>query len=172
MDTFDLDSLPDLHPEIALLVATLLDGRREWKENLGEVTDEAVVWQPYENGPSIGGILLHIAGCETFWFDSFARDLTPDASLPHIAYDNELDQDNHVWPTPPAKPFAWFLEVLDQRWEESLESIRAVNRPDAIYSGRGVQLTFRWFVGHIVEHDSYHGGQMVLLHEMWKRMHR
>jgi len=30
--------------------------------------------------------------------------------------------------------------------------------------------TYRWIVAHLVQHDSYHGGQAVLLHETWKKL--
>jgi uncharacterized damage-inducible protein DinB len=26
-----------------------------------------------------------------------------------------------------------------------------------------------WIVAHLVQHDSYHGGQIVMLNQMWKK---
>jgi hypothetical protein len=59
----DLKPDDQLHPELALLMAALEDSSKEWLSNLGEVPDEAVTWQLYKDGPSIGGIILHMVSC-------------------------------------------------------------------------------------------------------------
>jgi uncharacterized damage-inducible protein DinB len=34
-----------------------------------------------------------------------------------------------------------------------------------------VKFTARWVLGHVVQHDSYHGGQAVLLSLLYDQMH-
>jgi uncharacterized damage-inducible protein DinB len=31
------------------------------------------------------------------------------------------------------------------------------------------QMSLRWVLGHVIQHEAYHGGQIVMLHDLWKR---
>jgi len=166
----DIDERYGIDGDLGTLVATLQDGTREWMGNLESPSPEAVIWQPYSNGPSIGGNLLHIAGCEWYWLGKFVNGESEPEEDPAIKYDKILDQGSHIWPTPPAQPIEWYFKVLADRRAKTIEMIRAHGRPQAVYSGRGSESTYGWIVAHLVEHDSYHGGQAVLLHEMFKRL--
>lgn len=168
---YDLAAIENLHPDLAVLIETWRDGSREWLENL-EVSPsvEAIVWQPYKDGPSIGGILLHMIGCDMHWLEEFAygRDISPDH--PAVAYDLVAKQDIPYWPTPPAKEWAWYLDLYQSERESAIAKIMAFNQPDQVFARSTTQYTFRWIIAHLVEHDSYHGGQIILLHEMWKKL--
>ncbi len=166
------DAIPPegFHPEIGALIATWEDGLREWTENLEEPPAEAMTWQPFENGPSIGGIMLHMANCDQYWIKEYARGEELDKEHPAVVYDANLDQDGVNWPTPPAQPFNWYLEILQSTRREVIDLIRQETDIDREFQRSWGTLTFRWIVAHIVEHDSYHGGQCVLLHEMWKKL--
>src|SRR5437763_1991032 len=67
MQHYDVEPLPGVEPQIGLLQAVWRDSTREWRKNLGEVSDEAIAWQPFPGGHSIGGVLLHMIACETWW---------------------------------------------------------------------------------------------------------
>jgi uncharacterized damage-inducible protein DinB len=163
--------LPDeMHSEIALLFGALQDSTREWRENLGDVEAAAIAWQPYPSGPSIGGELLHLAAAETYWFSKFVEGNDPDATDPAIRFDNALDQYAGQWPTPPSESLAWYFDVLDHHRELTRQSLIRQPNPISLHPGSETRITLRWIVSHIVQHDSYHGGQAVLLHEMWKRL--
>ena len=159
-----------LHPELALLFGALQDSTREWRENLGEVNPAAMVWQPYPDGPSVGGVLLHMAAAETYWFSKFVERNELDASDPAIGCDNVMDQFAVQWPTPPSEPLTWYLEILARHREWTLQSLVRNPDPTSLHPCSHTQITLRWILSHIVQHDSYHGGQAVLLHEMWKRL--
>ena len=169
MKQFDVAPAPGFKPEIGTLISTWNDGLREWLDNLGEPPIEAMTWQPFPDGPSIGGVMLHMAGCDLYWIKEYVGGSELDAEHPAVAYDAVLDQDNANWPTPPSQPFAWYREVLETTRAQVIELIRQEPNPDREFQRSWGTLTFRWIVAHIVEHDSYHGGQCVLLHEMWKR---
>lgn len=167
---YDVEPAEGFAPEIGTLIATWDDGFREWLDNLGEPTQEAMSWQAYPNAPSIGGVMLHIAGCDLYWIREYVRGEALDPSNPAVAYDSELDQDNAQWPTPPDQPFSWYLNIVRSTRNQVIEQIRQEPNIEREFHRSWGTLTFRWIVAHIVEHDSYHGGQCVLLHEMWKRM--
>ena len=169
MKNYDVAPAEGFEPEIGTLIATWDDGLREWLDNLGEPSTEAMEWQPFPNGPSIGGIMLHMANCDLYWIREFACGKALDPEHPAVAYDSELDQDAVNWPTPPTQPFAWYQEILQTTRNQMIELIRPESNPEREFQRSWGTVTFRWIVAHIVEHDSYHGGQCVLLHEMWKR---
>lgn len=168
MPQFDVAPLEGFHPEVGLLLASLEDSRREWRENLGRVSPAAVPWQPHPQGPSIGAVLLHMADCEAFWFEQFLGGKAPDPKEDALLLVKETDQDRGVWPTPPAKPLSWYLALHRKVTSRAREALRGLD-PAQVVQGRKNSFTVRWVVAHVLEHDSYHGGQLVLLHEMWKR---
>lgn len=43
----DVLPVPGAEVQIGLLLAMLDDGANEWREELGAVSDEAVLWQPF-----------------------------------------------------------------------------------------------------------------------------
>lgn len=167
--TYDVAALPGYAPEIGLLLATLDDSTREWRENLEEPPIEAIVWQPYPNGYSIGGLLLHIIDVETGWIDKFAAGKPEDPAEIKLFMSRETKQDDGIWPIPPAEPIEWYLSHHDRIRARIKESLRDLEEPSRMYQGRENEFTLRWILAHVVGHDSYHGGQAVVLHELWKR---
>lgn len=167
---FDVEPLPGYPPEYGLLLATLQDGTREWQGELGEPDPDTICWQPYENGYSIGSLLIHIAEVEAYWFEVFtlARVLSPDERARYLS--GQIDQDNGYWPKPPREPFSYYYKILSEVRTRSLESLREFPPPDTTREKEWGKMTLRWVVAHVVEHDSYHGGQAVMLHEISKRM--
>ena len=170
MERIDLEARAGVDGDLGVLIATLLDGGREWRENLGNPSPEAVVWQPYPNGPSIGGLILHIASCEWYWLGNFANGEPEPVGNSAIEYDLALDQYGPHWPAPPAQPIEWYFEILAAQRAQTVEMIRAHGNPKRTLPRKDYEVTYEWIVAHLVEHDSYHGGQAVLLHEMRKAM--
>ncbi|MFZ4508104.1 MAG: DinB family protein [Fimbriimonas sp.] len=166
----DLELLPTLEPELAILVATLHDGAREWRENLESPSLDAIVWSPYPNGPSIGGVLLHVAAAERYWIQKVAAGIDISLDDPAWAYDTTMDQYGPSWPVPPAEPIEWYFDIQDRTRAEMIDLIVAHNNRFTIYQHHDYTVTYGWIVAHIVQHDSYHGGQAVLLHEMFKKL--
>jgi len=170
---YDIKPSPEVHIEIGILIASLQDSTREWLDELGTPTPEALVWQPFPGGHSIGGTILHIAATEVFWLQTVGQGGGADRSQPAVVYDDQLDQDNVDWPVPPSQPFEWYRDILELQRAESIAMIAAHNDPLRVYERpSGNSMTYRWILAHLVEHDAYHGGQAVLLHEQWKKSAR
>ena len=77
MKRYDVPPAERMNREVGLLLAMLDDGTREWRGELGDVPDEAVVWQPFPNGHSIGAVILHIAAVEVHWLHRVAGGREP-----------------------------------------------------------------------------------------------
>jgi len=73
-------------------------------------------------------------------------------------------------PTPPAEPIEWYFDILDRARIRVFESIAQHSDSLSEHPNGEYVSTYRWIVAHLVQHDSYHGGQAVLLHETWKKL--
>lgn len=170
MELLDFQPLEGYHPEVGLLLGALRDSTREWRLHLGEVSEEALRWQGPPPGYSVGMLLLHIIDVEDFWLRVFVggQPRTEEESALYLS--EETDQYEGVWPTPPEKPLSWYFDLHDQVRGRAFEALRGMD-PDRTFErpGRGRSYTLRWIVAHVLQHDSYTGGQAVALHEMWKR---
>jgi len=166
---YDVAPLVNFHPETGLLLAALNDSTREWIGELETPSIDAIVWQPWPNSYSIGALLCHIIDVEAYWFETFAANHERDPEELRVLLSEETKQDDGIWPTPPAEPIEWYFEFHKRVRTRSYEAIRNID-PTKVYEGRRASFTLRWIVAHVVEHDSYHGGQAVLIHEMWKKM--
>ena len=163
MEHFDVEPVAGYPQEYGLMLAILEDGTREWMGEIGEPSEDAIVWQPVTGGYSIGAILLHIAYVEVAWFESgiLGRKISDkDAALYMV---DETDVDNGVWPVPPRKPWAWYKQLLHDARARTFKSVLDFPDPASSFQGRTSTMTCRWTVGHVIQHDSYHGGQAVLL---------
>lgn len=168
--TFDVAPLSGYRSELGLLLATLDDSTREWRENLEEPPVEAIVWQAYPGGHSIGGLILHIADVESHWFEQFAAGRPVDPDEAKLLMGEATDQYAGKWPVPPAEPIEWYLALHDRIRARVKETLMRLDDPAQLFQGRKNRFTLRWIAAHVVEHDSYHGGQAVLMHELWKHM--
>jgi len=148
----------------------LEDGTREWRGELGEVSEEAIVWQPVPNGHSIGGILIHIARAEMRWFHEVVRGISPTPEDRDLLMWESLRPHLGEWPAPPRRPLCWYLDVHDRIRARSLDLLAGLTDPAEEFAWRDDRVTLRWVLHHVICHEAYHGGQAVLLalqHGSW-----
>ena len=164
----DVAPLPGYQEPYGLLGAILQDGTNEWRWELDQnLSEDAVAWQPYVGTHSIGAIILHIIEVEIFWFEQFALDLPADPEEQKLLMSDQIDQDAWKWPEPPREPLSWYFEFHDRIRARTLENIKKWPAPDFAKDRHGSSRTMRWVLGHVIQHESYHGGQAVLLNRLW-----
>jgi len=164
----DVAPLPGYPEAYGLLLAVLQDGTREWRQELDpDLSEDAVLWQPHPGMHSIGGIILHIATVEVGWFERFVLDMPWDPEERATLMAAETDVDEWQWPVPPHKPLSWYFEVHDRIRARTLETIKRWPAPDFAKGEEG-GITMRWVLGHVIQHEAYHGGQAVLLQRLWQ----
>lgn len=154
--------------EIALCLALMNNGTHEWRKHLGDVSADALAWQPVPSGHSIGAVLLHMADIGGNWLHDAAHGKTRSAEERQTLLSAETNQYGRIWPAPPAKPQSWFYEQQDAVRQRSIADFQAVTNVADSRPFRDTRYTLRWLLSHTIAHESYHGGQAVLLHEMWK----
>ena len=165
----DAAPLPGYPEPYGLLCAILRDGTNEWRGELDpDLADEAVIWQPCADGHSIGGVILEIAAVEVFWFERFALGIPPDPDERKLLMSDEIDVDAFRWPVPHRKPIAWYFDLHDRIRARTLESIKRWPSPETAIELHGRPRTLRWVLGHVIQHEAYHGGQAVLLSSLWQ----
>jgi uncharacterized damage-inducible protein DinB len=158
-------------PEVGLLLAMLDNATKEWREDLGEISDEAIGWQPAPEMHSIGALILHIAAVEVWWlYEVLAGKEISDEERVRLQ-DDELDQYNVKWPDPPKQPLSWFLAEHDRVRERTKQTLLEINDPNASAARKDRVFTFRWLMSHMINHEAYHGGQVMLLKLAYERIH-
>lgn len=161
----DIRPADGYHPEIGLLLAALEDGTREWLTELGDVDEETIVWRPFQGGPSIGAEIMHIAHVEASWIEETVGGRPLSGEFRQRTLADQTDVDTGRWGEPPRMPLGAYREILAEVRTRTREVLLAEKDP-----ARPVQShpdywpdSVRWIVSHVVQHESYHGGQAVLL---------
>lgn len=169
MTHYDVAPLPGYHPEIGLLLSTLEDSTREWRENFEDVPSEGMIWQPAPGAYSTGALILHLIDTEDYWFRCFVGGQERDQAFSDFLLSEATNQYAGEWPVPPAEPLSWYLELHDRVRKEAVEALRGVE-PDRVFERKNYSCTTRWVVAHVIEHDSYTGGQAVAINQLWQKM--
>lgn len=165
----DAKPLPGYSEPYGLLCAILQDATNEWRWELDpNLSEDAVVWQPYPGMHSIGANIMHLINAEVFWFEQFALGHPRDPEEGKLTLANEIDVDAWSWPVPPRQPIAWYFELQDRIRARTLESVKNWPEPDFAKELDGHPRTLRWVLGHVIQHEAYHGGQAVLLSRLWQ----
>jgi len=172
MELEDIAPLPGKSTELGVLAAALMDSTREWQQNLGRVSPKAITWQIYPDGPSVGGLLLHLIDVEAWWIKEFADKEQLGAEMPSTVYMRDLKVSKPYWPVAPGKPLAYYYELLREVRGDTLERVARRSDPADPVKGRTHSISYRWVLSHVIQHDSYTGGQAVLVHEAFKQQRK
>ncbi len=165
----DVEPLPGYPEPYGLLCAVLQDGTSDWRGELwgAEIGPDVTAWRPRPGGQSIGAILLHMVIVEIFWFECFVLGQRPSDEDKRTLLWDEIDVDEGRWPDPPAQPIQWYFDLFDRVRSRSLERIRQWPPPATLVERNGMSRTPRWVLGHVIQHEAYHGGQVVMLYDLW-----
>ncbi len=165
-----IEPLPGYSEPYGLLAAVLLDGTNEWRWEVDqELGPDATTWRARPVGASIGAVFLHIISVEVFWFEQIAlgRAMTAEERKQFMV--DEIDVDEGRWPDPPAQPISWYFALHDKIRARTLESIREWPPASDVIAWEGRPDRNRtWVLGHVIQHEAYHGGQIVLLCDLWQ----
>jgi|CXWL01.1.fsa_nt_gi uncharacterized damage-inducible protein DinB len=174
MAHYDISEMANNIPLMGSFASMLEDSTREWQDELGEVPVEAIIWQPFPMGYSIGALLLHIIAVEKWWIHDCCGGIAFTDDDKKLLMWNETNVDDAIWPTPPSHPLDWYMGILKQTRAMTLTVLAGIKDDTRIYSRptSGNQLTVRWMVAHTIEHDAYHGGQAVMLRTLWEKLGR
>ena len=163
VERVDVPPVSGLDVQTGLLLAMLDDGTKEWREELGDVSNETALWQPFPGGHSIGTLILHIADVEAYWLHQIGSGQPRSEEELARLLSEETQQYQQFWPTPPARPLSWFLAQHDQIRVRTRRLVSGWDDPTDVRSRADQEFTRRWLLHHVFTHEAYHGGQAVLL---------
>ena len=165
---YDLTPPPDFKcPEIGLLAAALVDGTREVRQELGEVTPEELAFTPMPRRYNAAAVLLHHAAVEEGWirFDLCGEPDDSEATFPHFT--DEIWTKGE-WPDLGGITLEEIYRRSDEIRQQTLARLATIEdaRQMTVGATESAGDTARWVVNHLIGHESYHFGQAVLLVEM------
>jgi hypothetical protein len=105
---------------------------------------------------------------EVSWFERFVLGLPADPDERRLLMSDEIDVDAGRWPDPPRQPIQWYFDLHDRIRARTLEGIKQWPDADATRVRGEHPHTMRWVLGHVIQHEAYHGGQAVLLNTLYR----
>ncbi|HLK16744.1 MAG TPA: DinB family protein [Fimbriimonadaceae bacterium] len=165
----DVAPLPGFPEAYGRLLAVLQDTTADWRGELwDDIGAEVVSWRVRPGGQSIGAILLHMMVVELYWFEEFVLGCDiPDELRASVMWD-EIDVDAGKWPEAPSQPITWYFERYDEIRARSLETIKSWPADDPVKDFYDQKVSLTWVLGHVIQHEAYHGGQIVMIYDLWK----
>jgi len=161
---FELSPLPQIpSPELSILAAALLEGTREWREemNLMPTTPEAMQFRLRPNGHSPASVLAHVAYVEASWIARLGCPYPAEGNKRFDAHLTNVDDD--FW-ADAGRDYAAILDWQDEVRRRTLACLIGLEA-DQVTAFRDGQpdYTAAWVVNHLIGHEAYHAGQAVLL---------
>jgi uncharacterized damage-inducible protein DinB len=164
--------LPGYPEPYGLLCAILQDATVDWRGELwgAKIGPEVMTWRPRPGGQSIGAVILHMIVAEVFWFERFVLEREIDAEDKRLLMWDEIDVDKGSWPEPPYQPLSWYFELHDRFRARTLDAVKQWPAPGSLKdrAGENHKYSMLWVLGHVIQHEAYHGGQVVMLYDLWK----
>lgn len=172
---YDVAPILGLEPQVGLLLQMLDATTDEWREELGEIPEAAILWQPVPGAHSIGALILHIIDVEAYWLTEIAGGIPRSQEEKDRLLSDATDQYAGIWPTPSPQPLTWYWEQFAAVRARTHAMVRGLNNPAHIghrVGRKGEQdFTLRWLLHHVIIHEAYHGGQAVLLALQYAAQH-
>lgn len=167
----DVAPVPGFPETTGLLVSILQDATVDWRGEIWEeFPAEITTWRAQPGGPSIGAIFFHMIAVELYWFEKFALGREVPGEIWKELMADQTDVDNGIWPEAPAQPLQWYYDLQDRYRLRTLETLKSWPALETLVpmEGRG-DYSLRWVLGHVIQHEAYHGGQIAMMTELWKR---
>ncbi|MEQ1935341.1 MAG: hypothetical protein ABL962_15890 [Fimbriimonadaceae bacterium] len=145
------------------LISLLEENTRSWRNDLGDVSQAAILWQPFPNGHSIGGIMLHMADEESLSCDEVILgqtrtretcELLKSAVSPHLS---------SLWPDPEPWPLYRYYEIQSWVRASTVRALREIDDTAALVSHpRLGDIPIAMLVLKLIQHESFHVGEIAL----------
>ncbi len=160
---FDVAPLDAADSELGLLLAIQENRTAAWRRELGSVDEDALVWQPFPGGHSIGALLLHIGEVELYWIEEVwaGKPATPEDVAALMS--DQIEQYSVKWPVPPRQPLEAYFALLDGVRQRTKPIMLAAQHEWRSAEGGDQRFTARFLLQHVITHEAYHMGQAVLL---------
>ncbi len=159
-----------LDPIVAEYFAQMEELRHTVKAYVRDLTPEQLSSKPYEDGNSIGTLLLHLAGTEAYWI----RERLRGEKLSREEWAEYGMEEYPKLKSPDGKDVAFFFSKLDGMREKTRKDLGELKTTDLErvfqeeYQGKTFAFSVRWILHHLIDHEAHHKGQIVMLRRLGK----
>ncbi|MEP6756320.1 MAG: DinB family protein [Chthonomonadales bacterium] len=167
----ELNPHPEMESQLAALFGSLEEATRDSRSDLLDMLADpkAITWQPFEDGHSVGTILLHIIDVEAWWISECGAGIPRTDEEKKRFLSEETQQGKEIWPTSPDMPIEWFFEQHDIIRKRSAKIVAKWIDQNQEISVRDHVITTGWLLAHVTAHEAYHYGQSMLLLMLYNR---
>jgi len=177
-DGYDFETSPVVSTTAAELDALLATLTRR----VGEATPEELEWQLRPGMNTIGMLLAHLAVVEVYWVEAVGRGIDSEEEANRIiqgVLGIRMEEDGMPIPENGTHPLslagktaADYLEILRRARSATHQSLRSWDdrRLAETRTVDGREVSLAWLLYHLVEHFSYHLGQIAQLDSLRRRL--
>ncbi|HEY0428547.1 MAG TPA: DinB family protein [Pyrinomonadaceae bacterium] len=152
--------------EIGFYLDAWEKSRAELRESVADLSKEELAQKLTPAAPQIGGLILHIGEAEASWIHSIVaeRELSvEEKKAVHWCDTTETDFAEKGYTANDCvrlldKIGATSREILARFSDEDLENLISYDR-----RGKRVEVSLRWVLCHLIDHEANHKGQIAML---------
>ena len=157
-----------------LLIYMLEDIRKVTLQGIAGLTKEQLFAEPLPGEFPIGAYLMHLGECDIGWYETLSGGKIPDELKKRCYYSAWFDvpETDYAPPAEPIEPDEYIAAISEVR-EIVLNYIRKMSDEDleiTIKRKRSatveVELSRKWIIYHLIEHEAHTRGQMFMLIRM------
>jgi len=157
--------------QIELLKYILNDIRRVTLKGVSGLTKEQLFAEPIKGEYPIGAYLMHLGECDLGWLKTLSGIEQPEDLKKRVYYSAWFDvpESDYNPPKEPLEPEVYtnaitearkrLLNYIDSIEDENLDEKIKIKRSSTLEA----EVTRKWIIYHLIEHEAHTRGQMFLL---------
>lgn len=166
-----IEPLEGFAREIGFYLSQWEKSRAELREIVADLSQDELTARLTPEAHQIGNLILHLGEAEASWIHSIVtgRDLTEEEKrISHWCDTTERDYAEKDYTA------AECLERIDRISETSRQILKEFSDRDLERlinyerPGRRVEVTLRWVLCHVIDHEAHHKGQIALLKRLMR----
>jgi uncharacterized damage-inducible protein DinB len=162
------EPMPNFPTEIGFYLSGMAEVREQLSDAVKDLSNEENSAKFTPNSHSIGQLILHIAEAEWWWIKCILaeKELDEEEAKRTAFWDVLLDEDFA------SKNYSaeFCIDAVDKVRADCLESLKDFSEEDLDRyfgwdkkDGRRIEVTFRYILHHLIDHEAQHKGQILML---------
>lgn len=162
-----LESIPGFSREIGLCLAGMEEVRAQLGEAVAGMSPEQIGRQVVPEAHSIAALILHIGEAEWYWMQCIVSGCEVTDTIRNAAYWDSLEDPASF--SQKAYGVDFCLSEIKKIREQTYATLAAFDdaRLDQVFTwerrGATQELSLRWVLHHLIDHEAQHKGQILLM---------
>jgi hypothetical protein len=145
------------------LLSLLEENTRLWRNEMGEISEETILWRPFPKGHSIGGIMLHIADEESLCVEEVIGQSERTNETRALLKSDISPHQGSVWPDPEPWPLYRYYEIQNWVRANTVRTLRNIPDTSAMVSHPDLgEIPIGMLILKLIQHESFHVGEIAL----------